>query len=105
MIAAFAADMPYDQMILHQLAGDRSDPENVEGNLDAMGFLTLGRKFINRLDITDDRIDVITRGFLGLTVACARCHDHKFDPIPTRRLLCTLWRSRAADNPTTSPVP
>ncbi|TWU49739.1 Planctomycete cytochrome C [Rubripirellula reticaptiva] len=83
VIKAFAADMPYNRMIEHQLAGDRTDPNNIDGNLDAMGFLTLGRKFINGLDITDDRIDVITRGLLGLTVACARCHDHKFDPIPT----------------------
>ena len=50
----------------------------------AMGFLTLGRRFLNnRNDIIDDRIDVIFRGTQGLTVTCARCHDHKFDPIPT----------------------
>src|SRR5437762_13194172 len=49
-----------------------------------MGFLTLGRRFgNNQNDIIDDRIDVVTRGLLGLTVSCARCHDHKFDPIPT----------------------
>ena len=49
-----------------------------------MGFLTLGRRFLNnRHDIIDDRIDVVTRGFMGLTVTCARCHDHKYDPIPT----------------------
>ena len=48
-----------------------------------MGFLTLGRRFLNREpDIIDDRIDVVTRGLLGLTVSCARCHDHKFDPVP-----------------------
>ncbi len=82
VIDAFASDMPYDQMLHHQLAGDRTDPENVNGNLDAMGFLTLGRKFLNPLDTIDDRIDVISRGLLGMTVACARCHDHKFDPIP-----------------------
>ena len=52
--------------------------------LAAMGFLTLGRRFINNIhDIIDDRIDVVSRGLLGLTVACARCHDHKYDPIPT----------------------
>src|SRR6202043_3438636 len=47
-----------------------------------MGFLTLGRRFLNNVhDIIDDRIDVVSRGLLGLTVACARCHDHKYDPI------------------------
>ena len=83
LIQAFATDMPYDDMVRHQLAGDRTDPDNAAGNLDAMGFLTLGRKFLNGFDTYDDRIDVVTRGLLGLTVACARCHDHKFDPIPT----------------------
>jgi hypothetical protein len=81
-IRAFAGDMPYDEMLRHQLAGDRTDPNNEHGNLDAMGFLTLGRRFLNSLDTLDDRIDVISRGLLGMTVTCARCHDHKFDPIP-----------------------
>src|SRR5262249_51525150 len=50
-----------------------------------MGFLTLGRRFLNNQpDIIDDRIDVVTRGLMALTVGCARCHDHKFDPITTR---------------------
>lgn len=82
-IDAFANDMPYDEMIRHQLAGDVTDPGNKSGNADAMGFLTLGRHFLRGDDTLDDRIDVIGRGLLGLTVACARCHDHKFDPIPT----------------------
>ncbi len=56
-----------------------------QSNLAALGFLTLGPRFLNSPhDIIDDRIDVVTRGLLGLTVSCARCHDHKFDPIPTR---------------------
>ena len=75
--------MPFDEMVRHQLAGDRTDPENENGNADAMGFITIGRKFLSNDDTLDDRIDVITRGLLGLTVSCARCHDHKFDPIPT----------------------
>ena len=51
-------------------------------NLPALGFLTLGRRFLNnRLDIVDDRLDVVTRGLMGMTLACARCHDHKFDPL------------------------
>ncbi len=82
-IGAFASDMPYDEMIRHQLAGDRTDPKNEDGNLDAMGFLSLGRRFLNGFDTRDDQIDVITRGLLGMTVSCARCHDHKFDPIST----------------------
>ncbi|MEM9364704.1 MAG: PSD1 and planctomycete cytochrome C domain-containing protein [Planctomycetota bacterium] len=83
VLRAFATDMPYDEMIRHQLAGDQTDPNNDEGNADAMGFLTIGRRFLRHEDTLDDRIDVITRGLLGLTVQCARCHDHKFDPIPT----------------------
>ena len=52
--------------------------------LAAMGFLTVGRRFLlDQNEIIDDRIDVVSRGLLGLTVTCARCHDHKFDPIPT----------------------
>ncbi|MGB7343419.1 MAG: PSD1 and planctomycete cytochrome C domain-containing protein [Pirellulaceae bacterium] len=102
-IRAFAADMPYDEMIRHQLAGDRTDPENKNGNLDAMGFLTIGRRFLSQYDTWDDRIDVITRGLQGMTVTCARCHDHKFDPIPAAdyySLLGVLQSSKEkADGP------
>jgi hypothetical protein len=53
-------------------------------SLAALGFLTVGRCFQNSInDIIDDRIDVVSRGLLALTVSCARCHDHKYDPIPT----------------------
>lgn len=78
VIESFNNDIPYDKFVVAQLVGDQVDaPE-------AMGYLTLGRRFLNnRHDIIDDRIDVVTRGMLGLTVACARCHDHKYDPIPT----------------------
>lgn len=85
VIRAFNDDVPYDQFILHQLAADHLPLGDDERPLAAMGFLTLGRRFLNNTsDIIDDRIDVVSRGLLGLTVACARCHDHKFDPIPTK---------------------
>jgi hypothetical protein len=79
VISSFATDRPYDEFIVAQLAADQTgDPACVP----AMGFLTLGRRFLNnRHDIINDRIDVVTRGLMGLTVACARCHDHKYDPI------------------------
>ena len=85
VIDAFNDDKPYNQFIIEQLAADKL---NLQGDdrkaLAAMGILTVGRRFMNnRHDIIDDQIDVVTRGFLGLSVACARCHDHKYDAIPT----------------------
>jgi hypothetical protein len=86
VIAAFNADKPFNEFLIEQLAADLL-PKNENGNqqnLAALGFLTVGRCFQNsQNDIIDDRIDVVTRGMLGLTVTCARCHDHKYDPIPT----------------------
>ena len=84
VIQAFNKDLPYDQFIVQQLAADQLPPAEQEQALPALGFLTLGRRFTsNQHDIIDDRIDVVSRGLLGLTVTCARCHDHKYDPIPT----------------------
>ncbi len=84
VIRAFNEDVPYDRFITEQIAADQLDLKEDKRPLAAMGFLTLGRRFLNNPhDIIDDRIDVITRGTMGLTVQCARCHDHKFDPIPT----------------------
>ncbi len=84
VIDAFNADKPFDQFVLEQLAADQLGLEANSEALAAMGFLTVGRRFLNNNnDIIDDRIDVVSRGFLGLTVTCARCHDHKFDPVPT----------------------
>ena len=99
LIRAFATDIPYDQMIRLQLAADRFDPANENGDLDAMGFLTVGRRFLNRYDTIDDRIDVITRGLMGMTVACARCHDHKFDPIPTTDYYSLLGILQSSETP------
>src|SRR4030095_2247543 len=76
VIRAFNEDLPYDQFILQQLAADRLPPGEDRRTLAARGFLTPARRFLNTVhDIIDDRIDVTTRGFLGLTVSCARCHD------------------------------
>jgi len=77
-------DLPYDQFLIRQIAADGLVKDGLsDQELAAMGFLTLGRRFLNNQhDIIDDRIDVVTRGTMGLTVTCARCHDHKYDPIP-----------------------
>jgi len=106
VIRAFNEDMPYAEFLKLQIAADQIvgqasslSPSLAEGNsetgkmpvlqnpddLAAMGFLTLGRRFLGVVhDIIDDRIDVVMRGTQGLTVGCARCHDHKYDPIPTK---------------------
>ncbi len=85
VVRAFNEDKPYDQFLIEQIAADRLPQAEDKTPLTALGFLTLGRRFLNNQnDIIDDRIDLVTRGTLGLTVSCARCHDHKFDPIPTQ---------------------
>ena len=85
VIDAFNSDKPFDQFIIEQLAADQLELTGDHRNaLAAMGFLTVGRRFMNNAhDIIDDQIDVVSRGLLGISVACARCHDHKYDPIPT----------------------
>ena len=85
VIKAFNDDKPYDRFILEQIAADKLPLPKGDPTLAALGFLTLGERFQNKEnDIINDRIDVVTKGFLGLTVSCARCHDHMFDPIPTK---------------------
>lgn len=85
VIEAFNEDKPYDQFIIEQIAADQLELGEDKSALAGMGFLTLGRTFFGRKDyIIDDQIDVVTRGLQGLTVSCARCHDHKFDPIPIK---------------------
>ena len=82
VIRAFNEDLPFDQFVQDQLAADQVEPKVPPWRLAALGFLTLGRLFdTNPHDQIDDQIDTTTRGFLGLTVACARCHDHKYDAI------------------------
>jgi len=83
VIESFNKDLPYKQFLLEQIAADQLELKDKK-SLAALGFLTVGGHFMgNTHDIIDDRIDVLTRGLMGLTVSCARCHDHKFDPIPT----------------------
>ena len=83
VVRALNDDVPYDQFLVRQLAADLLPEPERTANLPALGFLTLGRRFLNNInDIIDDRIDVVCRGTMALTVGCARCHDHKYDPIP-----------------------
>ena len=95
VVQAFNDDMPYNQFVREQLAGDilAADPNSGVGyrGIIATGFLALGKKALaqkdlplKRYDVVDDQIDVTAKAFMGLTVTCARCHDHKFDPIATK---------------------
>jgi len=96
VIDAFNADMPFDQFIREQIAGDllvdeRDNAVDKARKMIATGFLAVGAKSLNEmrahqfaLDLADEQIDAVSQTFLGLTVACARCHDHKFDPISQR---------------------
>jgi hypothetical protein len=85
VIRALNDDMPYDRFVQLQLAADLMPDHKDRRDLAALGYLSLGREFPKTFPETvDDRIDVVARGMLGLTVACARCHDHKYDPIPTK---------------------
>ena len=92
VIGALNSDMPYDRFVREQLAGDilAADPKSGTGpeGIVATGFLALGKKalaqkdlVLKQYDVVDDQIDVTGKALLGMTIACARCHDHKFDPI------------------------
>ena len=84
VIKAFNKDLPYDKFIRRQMAADFLIEQPNHPDLAALGFLTVGPVFLNRRQlIIDDQIDLVTRGLMGFTVACARCHDHFHDPIPT----------------------
>jgi hypothetical protein len=94
VIQAFNQDLPYDQFIIHQIAGDLI-PAKEPGAVNASGIVATGMLAIGNwgggdadkekllTDIADDQVDVVSRAFLGITMACARCHDHKFDPLLT----------------------
>jgi hypothetical protein len=94
VVEAFNRDLPYNQFIREQIAGDLLQPKE-QDRIDTNGIIATGLYAIGNwgngdadkdkilTDIADDQVDVTGRAFLGLTLACARCHDHKFDPIPT----------------------
>ena len=88
LIQSFNNDLPYDEFVRLQIAADLICPDQ-EQHLPALGFMGLGPKYYRRnapevmAEEWEDRVDVLSRGLLGLTIACARCHDHKFDPIGT----------------------
>jgi hypothetical protein len=94
VIDTFNKDVPFDRFIREQIAGDllpHNSPEERTRNVVATAFLVMGNtnleeqdKKVLRMDVVDETLDVVTKGFLGQTVTCARCHDHKFDPIPTK---------------------
>jgi hypothetical protein len=95
VVEALNADLPYDQFVVQQLAADllpsTGDERADVARLAATGFLCLGPKMLAEddpvkmeMDIIDEQVDAVGRAFLALTLGCARCHDHKFDPIPTR---------------------
>lgn len=94
VISSFNNDKPYDRFVQEQIAGDLlpyADEEQRRELLVATGFLAIGVKDVNQrfkvryeMDNIDEQIDTVSRAILGLTVSCARCHDHKYDPIPTK---------------------
>lgn len=95
VIRAFNSDKPFDEFVREQIAGDllppSSDKQVQSDRLTALGYLAIGPKLLAEpdkqkmlLDIADEQLDTIGRGLMGLTLGCARCHDHKFDPLPQR---------------------
>ena len=108
VIDAFNTDVPYDQFLLEQIAGDLVDEVGSIEERDrlriATGFLALGAPDLNerdaatfKMDMVADQIDTLSRSILGLTVSCARCHDHKFDPIPTNDYYALAGIFRSTD--------
>jgi hypothetical protein len=95
-------DVPWDRFITEQVAADQLGLAANDPALAGLGFLTVGMQFRNRFDLLDDQIDVVSRGLMGLTIACARCHDHKYDPVSTEdyyALVATLAPSRPPELP------
>jgi hypothetical protein len=104
VIRAHNQDLPFDRFLVEQLAADRLVSADDRRPLTALGFLTLGGRFMNNFhDIIDDRIDVVSRGLLGLTITCGRCHDHKYDPISSKDYYALYGVFASAEEPTIPP--
>ncbi len=105
VIKSFNDDKPYDRFIIEQIAADKLALPKGDPALAALGFLTLGERFQNNEnDIINDRIDVVTKGLQGLTVSCARCHDHMFDPISMKDYYALRGVFASSHEPKTAPL-
>ena len=104
VIRSFNADVPYERFVTEQIAADQLGLKENDPALAGLGFLTVGMQYRNRHDVIDDQIDVVSRGLMGLTVACARCHDHKFDAISTRDYYSLYAALAASGVPDSLPV-
>ena len=106
VIKAFNADKPYDRFLLEQLAADqletKKDPETLAG----MGFLGVGTRKDRRIDadFMDDIIDVVGRGLLGISIGCARCHDHKLEPVTTKDYYGLYYTLVSSKEPEIAPI-
>lgn len=103
LIKSFNSDMPYAQFVKLQIAADLMVDKPDHPDLAALGFLTVGPR-AGQIEMIDDRVDVITRGFLSSTVSCARCHDHKTDPISTEDFYSLYSILENATEPGDKPV-
>ncbi len=104
VVRAFNEDKPYDRFILEQLAADKLTDLKDQRDLAALGFISVGKRTNNANDVIDDRIDTVSKGFLAMTVACARCHDHMFDPIPTKDYYALHGVFASIDEPKDKPI-
>lgn len=106
VIRSFNGDKPYNRFIVEQIAADRLNLKPNDPALAGLGLLTVGRQFLGNVhNLADDRIDVVTRGVMGLTVQCARCHDHKYDPVPTSDYYALYGVFRSIDVPEPMSMP
>lgn len=104
VVQSFNGDVPWNRFVAEQVAADQMGLAETDPALAALGFLTIGMQFRNRNDLVDDQIDVVSRGLMGLTIACARCHDHKYDPIGTEDYYALYGIFAATERPYVLPL-